>query len=113
MIDFLGDGKKAQRQTRMQEMLQKRLFKSAKDLMSESKKELLTVQAIQCDTGYNIINESMIVERQPAEFCMSLPRASIADGLMGDNFNLKEMKINKQKANKETFKCMLAMLKKD
>ena len=81
---------------RIQEMLQAKLQKAAKEIIGEVKEEEETVQAIKTDVGYDIFKESILLERQPADFCMSIPGGdNIKNGLMEGNFNIKDLRDKK------------------
>ena len=82
-------------------------------MLDEAKEEQQTVYAIKYDVGYDILTEHFIKERQPTNFCMSIPNANMAAGFNDGNLNIKEFKVKKQAANKSIFKRMIAILKKD
>ena len=96
MLRLVEGERVGKREVRLQEILQARLQKAAKNMLDEVKEEEETVQAIKTDVGYDIFNESILLDRQPVEFCMSMCGGSnIKNGLMEGNINIKDLKEKK------------------
>ena len=65
-------------------------------MIQKAQKEKETVAAVRKDVGYDIISDSILKSRHPAEFCMSLR----GKGML-EYADFKQMKSKKQLANKD------------
>ena len=99
----------------LQDMFQARLAKTAKSIIKDVQHERKVINSIQKDIGFDIIKESIVPERAPVEFCYSLPVGKALAGALfsGTKLDIKQMKLQKQQANKDKLLRIVDVLNKE